>query len=187
MVVKTLHCVIVIDAVFNQLFPILGNSTLISPEETPSKWHLSYSWGFPYRFLEGENLSRRKFIHKIGGRKDPLAYYSGMLVNGHQNKKVDPMGGCAISMSSAHAMPPKIFEIHKQYKHRIAMDITAMDSTMTYSYDFFKYNYIIAYGDDNVLSSNCFNDKWNTEKISEYFAQRGISLRTEEETKNSLN
>ncbi|CAG8539917.1 6611_t:CDS:2, partial [Scutellospora calospora] len=170
----------IVDAVFDQLFPILGNSTLMSPEETLSKWHLSYSWGFPYRMLEGENLLRRKFIHKIGGRKvfiekiykylegnqvilsvshvfmkdevlkrskvelkkkirsiiaqDPLTYYHGMLVNGKQNKKFDPMGGCAIGMSSAHAMPPKIFEIYKMYKEYLAMDITAMNSTMTYPY-----------------------------------------------------
>ncbi|CAG8804767.1 8274_t:CDS:1, partial [Dentiscutata erythropus] len=45
--------------------------------------------------------------------------------------------------------------------------------------DFFKYNKITAYGDDNVLSSNCFNDKWNENTLCDYFAKKGVSLRLE--------
>ncbi|CAG8713347.1 12389_t:CDS:2, partial [Gigaspora rosea] len=45
--------------------------------------------------------------------------------------------------------------------------------------NFHKYNKITAYGDDNVLSSNCFNEKWNPETICDYFATKGISLRLE--------
>ncbi|CAG8786410.1 25549_t:CDS:2, partial [Gigaspora margarita] len=134
---------------------------------------------------------------------------------------------------SAHAMPPKIFEIHNGFKNHIAMDVTAIDSTMTWPYirmlktirkfgyknypqkiaaenlidnyydnlynsylwnmytaftqltsipesDFFKYNYLIAYGDDNVLSSNICNDKWNANNMIKYFAQCGISLKVED-------
>ncbi|CAG8700324.1 14307_t:CDS:2 [Dentiscutata erythropus] len=213
-------------AVYNQLRPILENSTLMSPEEVLKKWHIAYSWGFPYRFLDGnDNMSRRKVIYRMGGRQvflkkirqylegdiaipsvshvflkdevlklskveieekirsiiamDPLTYFNGMLVNGCQNKNFDPMNGCAIGMSSAHAIPPLIFEQYRSYKVHLQMDITFMDSTMTWkeltgmlAEDFFKYNKITAYGDDNVLSSNCFNDKWNEDTLCNYFAKK---------------
>ncbi|RIB01634.1 hypothetical protein C2G38_2050714 [Gigaspora rosea] len=45
--------------------------------------------------------------------------------------------------------------------------------------DFTKYNKITAYGDDNVLSSNCFDERWNPDTICDYFAKKGISLRLE--------
>ncbi|CAG8820180.1 23947_t:CDS:1, partial [Dentiscutata erythropus] len=168
-------------AVYNQLRPILENSILMSPEEVLKKWHIAYSWGFPYRFLDdNENMSRRKVIHRMGGRQvflkkirqylesdiaipsvshvflknevlklskveieekirsiiamDPLTYFNGMLVNGYQNKNFDPMNGCAIGMSSAHAIPLLIFEQHRSYKVHLQMDITSMDSTMSYNY-----------------------------------------------------
>ncbi|KAF0523210.1 polyprotein [Gigaspora margarita] len=160
-----------------------------------------------------------------------------MLVNGKQNKKFDPLNGCAIGLLSAHAMPPKIFEIHNGFKHHIAMDVIAIDSTMTWPYmrmlktirkfgyknypqkiaaenlidnyydnlynsylwnmytaftqltgmpasDFFKYNYLIVYSDDNVLSSNICNDKWNANNMIKYFAQCGISIKVEDEFSN---
>ncbi|CAG8632678.1 13580_t:CDS:2, partial [Dentiscutata heterogama] len=254
-------------AVYNQLRPILENSTLMSPEEVLKKWHIAYSWSFPYRFLDGnENMLRRKYLEgdiaipsvshvflkdkvlklskveieeKIRSiiAMDPLTYFNGMLVNRCQNKNFDPMNGCAIGMSSIHAIPPLIFEQHRSYKVYLQMDITSMDLTMSYNYirilmkiriylwtlydgevkmkhrghstgqstispdntiycltlfveawkeltgmlaaDFFKYNKITAYGDDNVLSSNCFNDKWNENTLCDYFAQKGISLRLE--------
>ncbi|CAG8803586.1 13874_t:CDS:2, partial [Dentiscutata erythropus] len=297
-------------AVFNQLRPILANSTFMSPDEVLKKWHIAYSWGFPYRFVDGnENTFRRKMIHKMGGRQvflkkikqylegevaipsvshvflkdevlklskvqiekkirsiiamDPLTYFNGILVNSHQNKNFDPMNGCAIGMSSAYAIPPLIFEQHRSYKVHLQMDITAMDLTMSYNYmrmlmkirmmgyenhpqrdrvemmmktyydnlynsylwtlydgevkikhrghstgqstvnpdntiycltlfveawreltgmpanDFFKFNKITTYGDNNVLSSNCFNDKWNENTLCEYFAKKGVSLRLE--------
>ncbi|CAG8623827.1 3337_t:CDS:2, partial [Dentiscutata heterogama] len=275
-------------AVYNQLRPILENSTLMSLEEVLKKWHIAYSWGFPYRFLDGnENMSRQKGdiaipsvshvflkdeVLKLSKVKieekirsiiamDLLTYFNGMLVNGCQNKNFDPMNGCTIGMFSAHAIPSLIFEQHRSYKIHLQMDITSMDSTMSYNYmrilmkvrilgyanypqrervelmmktyydnlynsylwtsydgevrmkhrghstgqstvspdntiycltlfveawkeltgmpaeDFFKYNKITVYGDDNVLSSNCFNDKWNENTLCDYFAQKGISLR----------
>ncbi|CAG8730605.1 16881_t:CDS:2 [Gigaspora rosea] len=151
----------IVAAVFNQLYPILG---------------------FPYRFSNGkENMKRREFIHKVGGRKqyvqkiydylesnkvilsisyvfflknevlkkekveieekvrsiiaqDPITYFNGMVINEKQNKKFDPLGEYAIGFSSMHAMSPKIFELHNQYDYHVAIDITAMDSTMKYCY-----------------------------------------------------
>ncbi|RIB12248.1 hypothetical protein C2G38_2101462 [Gigaspora rosea] len=41
-----------------------------------------------------------------------------MLVNGRQNKRLDPMCGSAIGMSSAHAIPPQIFEEHRPFKKK---------------------------------------------------------------------
>ncbi|RIB24634.1 hypothetical protein C2G38_2168143 [Gigaspora rosea] len=104
-----------------------------------------------------ENMKRREFIHKVGGRKqynevlkkekveieekvrsiiaqDPITYFNGMVINEKQNKKFDPLGEYAIGFSSMHAMSPKIFELHNQYDYHVAIDITAMDSTMKYCY-----------------------------------------------------
>ncbi|CAG8608241.1 1673_t:CDS:2 [Gigaspora rosea] len=127
-------------------------------------------------------------------------------------------------------MPPKVFEIYNGFKYHIAMDITAMDSTMPWVYmrmlkkirnhstgqstvspnntiyyltlyveawvkltgmpaaNFFKYNYITAYGDDNVLSTNIYNDKWNAKNLVSYFVQKGIPLKVEyeQEVLNSI-
>ncbi|CAG8515397.1 11094_t:CDS:2 [Dentiscutata heterogama] len=243
-------------AMYNQLRPILENSMLMSPEEVLKKWHIAYSWGFPYRFLDEGNiaipsvshvflkdevlkLSKVEIEEKIRSiiAMDPLTYFNGMLVNRCQNKNFDSMNGYAIGMSSAHAIPPLIFEQHRSYRVHLQIDITSMDLTMSYNYirmlmkihmlgyinhpqrdrmkhrghstgqstvspdntiycltlfveawkeltgmpaeDFFKYNKITAYGDDNVLSSNCFNDKWNENTLCDYFARKGISLRLE--------
>ncbi|RIB25480.1 hypothetical protein C2G38_2138751 [Gigaspora rosea] len=54
--------------------------------------------------------------------------------------------------------------------------------------NFFKYNYITAYGDDNVLSTNIYNDKWNAKNLVSYFVQKGIPLKVEyeQEVLNSI-
>ncbi|CAG8776907.1 6571_t:CDS:2, partial [Gigaspora margarita] len=221
------------QAVFKQMYNILGDSRLMSPEECLSKRQLSYSWGFPYRMLEAQ---------------DTLTYFNGMLINGCQNKKFDPMSGCTIGMSSAHSIPLAIFEQHsRQFVyhnkvlqilinhgcHSIAQEILRemtenlglSPNINTYRIiiqlaaekqdteeiekifnemkklgyvinqkmaikawtqltglpadDFFKFNKVIAYGDDNVLNSNVFNDKWYHETICDYFAKKGVNLRLE--------
>ncbi|CAG8605752.1 40_t:CDS:2 [Dentiscutata erythropus] len=146
---------------------------------------------FPYRFLEEEILSHR--IYRIGGRNEC-------------EPQIDPLNGVAIGMSSAHAIPLNIFEQHKH----LQMNITAMDSTMILydgqnirqhnlllnivrrnmvdltglpANDFFKYNKITAYGDDNVLSSNCFNDKWYD---AMYFAKKVPKTEVEHDTFNNV-
>ncbi|CAG8805361.1 15012_t:CDS:1, partial [Gigaspora rosea] len=48
--------------------------------------------------------------------------------------------------------------------------------------DFIKYNKITVYGNENILSSNCFDDYWNANTISNYFTKKRVSFQLEDKS-----
>ncbi|CAG8744762.1 20532_t:CDS:2, partial [Racocetra persica] len=184
------------EAVFQQLFPILEGNTVI-----PSVSHV---------FLKDKVLKRSKveLEEKIRSiiAQDPLTYYSGILVNAMDSTMTYPyLRMLKTIRKKGYMNHPNLYsgEVRmKHQRHSTGQSTVSPDNTIYCltlfveawtqitgfpAADFFKYNYITAYRDDNILSSNCFNDKWNADAIVDYFAKRGISLRTEGEAKGSLN
>ncbi|CAG8670860.1 42473_t:CDS:10, partial [Gigaspora margarita] len=169
------------ESVFKQLYNILGNSTFMSPEECLKKWHIAYSWGFPYRFLDGENMSRRKddkaipsmshiflkdeALKKLWDRVKLMSsdvYYDNLynsylwnLYNGEVKIKHQghSTGQSTVSPDNTIYCLTLFVKAWKQL-------------TIKRADEFFKYDKITAYGDYNALSI-------------EYFAKKGVSLRLE--------
>ncbi|CAG8599347.1 2216_t:CDS:2, partial [Dentiscutata heterogama] len=120
----------------------------------------------------------------------PLTYYFGML---NWNKKFDPMRGYAIAPlpngyygNGQYNIILIRYNAKKKNKKNGPYLWNLYDDTITMKHqghntawqqlagqpaaDFFKYNKITTYGDDNIFS--CFNDQWKAEKMIEYFFKK---------------